>query len=113
MKEGLKAKIKNKGDDRGDFISFKRKEIRSDGVTAKPIRVVDNLKKLWDQEVKIGNGSEVNVSFVVNEYTYNGTTGKKPGLIAIQVVKLVPYEGGNHEDFATYDEEGNETWDEE
>lgn len=110
VKEGLKAKIKNKGDDRGDFISFKRKEIRADGTPSKPIRIVDGEKRDWDQKVLIGNGSTVNVSFMVNDYTYNGAAGKKPGLIAIQVVKLVPYEGGDHEDFATYDETGTETW---
>lgn len=110
VKEGLKSKIKNKGDDRGDFISFKRKEVRNDGTLSKPIRIVDNAKREWDQTVLIGNGSEVNVSFMINDYEYNGVAGKKPGLIAVQVVKLVPYEGGEYEEFATYDENGTETW---
>jgi hypothetical protein len=39
--EGLKSKIKNKGDDRGDFIQFKRKAIKSRRYAAKPIEIVD------------------------------------------------------------------------
>ena len=109
--EGLKSKIKNKGDDRGDFIQFKRKAVKSDGTSAKPIRVVGPGGKndLWDDR-KIGNGSKVNVSMVINDTEYGGKKFKKPGIIAVQVIDYVPYEGGDYEEFPEYDDAGTEQW---
>jgi hypothetical protein len=89
-KEGVA--VRNKGDDRGDFITFKRPEFKQDGNPAKPIEIVDHRGQPWDKRL-IGNGSVVNVKFVINENTYNGRTTKKPGLIKLQVWDLVPYEG--------------------
>lgn len=113
VEEGLKSKIKNKGDDRGNFISFKRKATKVDGSEAKPIRVVGPGGKddAWDDR-KIGNGSKVNVSFVINDKTFEGKSFRSAGIIAVQVIDLVPYEGGDYEEFGSYDADGNETWDE-
>lgn len=113
---GLGHKVKNKGDDRGDFIQFKRKALKKDQATgamvpSKPIEIVDKDKNPWDGKTKIGNGSTVNVKFLVNETTYNGKKFLKPGIIGVQVVKHVPWEGGDHEDFPEYNEDGTETWD--
>lgn len=105
---GLKAKIKEH-DDGYKYITFKRPAVRSDGTEAKPIRIVDHKKAEWDGKTLIGNGSVVNVSFVVNETEYQGKTFKKPGIISVQVVKLVPYESKG-EDFPEYNEEGAEDW---
>jgi hypothetical protein len=109
-KEGLGSYIKNKGDERGDFVSFKRKELKSDGTKAKPIRIVDHNGQDWPAKKLIGNGSTVNVKYLINEYEYNGKKGKKPGILAIQVWDLVEYEGkdGDQEDFPTRD--GEESW---
>ena len=63
---GIKSAIKNKNDDRGDFITFKRRAYRKDGTPAKPIRVVDHHNALWDGR-PVGNGSTINVSYTVNE----------------------------------------------
>lgn len=112
-KEGVGSKVKNSDDVRGDYITFKRKAIRQDGEPAKPIRVVGlgpDKKGLWDKTL-IGNGSEVNVSFVINEGTYNLKPYKKPSIIAVQVVNLVPYEGKD-DGFDSYTgEDGAENWD--
>jgi hypothetical protein len=86
--EGLSEKIKDKGN--GPYISFKRKELKKDGTPNQPIRVVDHHGEAWDKR-KIGNGSTVNVNFVINEY--------KPGqnnanILSMQVWDYVSYEGG-------------------
>lgn len=86
--EGLGPKLKDKGN--GEYITFKRKELKADGTPNQPIRVVDHRGQPWDNR-KIGNGSTVNVNFVVNEY--------KPGqnnanILSLQVWDLVPFEGG-------------------
>jgi hypothetical protein len=85
--EGLGPKIKDKGN--GQYITFKRKELKADGTPNHPIRVVDHHAQPWDNR-KIGNGSTVNVSFLINEY--------KPGqnnanILSLQVWDLVAYEG--------------------
>lgn len=108
--EGLGPKLKDKGN--GVFITFKRKEIKTGGPRGgeknDPIRIVDHKGvTIQDKDVssnlKIGNGSIVNVNFVPNEF--------KPGqvnanILSLQVWELVPYEGG---EFPTRDDDNNET----
>lgn len=107
IKEGVGNYVKNKGDDRGDFISFKRSALKVDGSPAKAIQVVDSKNNPWDQSTFIGNGSVVNVMFALNE---KATGGLKPGLIKLQVWEHVPYEPtGDREDFPTA-EDGSEDW---
>lgn len=108
MAEGVaKDKIKNKGDDRGNFLTLKRRELRKDGEPAKRIPVVGpDGKTPWDQNVLIGNGSRVNVKLILNEND-DGTV--RPSILRLQVVEHVPY--GDGEDFTDYtDGEGNEDW---
>lgn len=103
--EGLTPK--NKKDGQGDFMSFKRKELKFDGTPNKPIRIVDAKGEPWDDR-KIGNGSIVNVNFALNEY--------KPGkfsanILSLQVWTLVPYEGGDGFPVkADDDEAGDDDW---
>ena len=104
-----KGVIKNKDDDRGDFITFKRRELKKDGTPGKRIEVVNKKGQEWDQKALIGNGSVVNCKIALNEY--EGET--KPGLIKLQVVEHVEYEGrgGDDEDLPTYNEDGTvEDW---
>ena len=102
IKEGVGAYIKNKGDDRGDFISFKRAATKMDGTPGKPIEVVDNKGQPWDQNTFIGNKSVVNVMYALNE---KAAGGLKPGLIKMQVWEHVPYvpTGEGAEDFPIAD----------
>lgn len=80
------------GDTRTEsFLSFRHREFKADGEKADPIRVVDAQTNPWTKEANglVGNGSEVNVKFVVRDYG----KGKKKGMYirAVQVVNLVPY----------------------
>lgn len=102
-----KTKIKNKGDERGDFIQFKRRSITMEGEPAKPYEVVDRKGQPWDQTTLIGNGSEVNVKYLINEWTFNKTKGFKANALAVQVWEHIPYKG--REEFPT-DDDGNEQW---
>ncbi|MBV1928227.1 MAG: hypothetical protein KUG81_01780 [Gammaproteobacteria bacterium] len=103
--QGIGKRIKNKGDEKGDFVTLKRKEFKYDGETRnQPIRVVDAKKKPWDQEVLIGNGSKVAVNYSINDTKF----GQQPCLLALQVIDLVEYEGGDREEFGTYNEDGTE-----
>lgn len=94
-KMGLKSKIRNNGDDRGDFITFKREEFKNtkDGtkVPNQPIKIVDAQGKPWDGRL-IGNGSVLNVVFNV----YETKTPKGPSLgvavLSVQVWDHKPYE---------------------
>lgn len=84
---GIKAKLKNKDDERKTFIQFKQKEKRADGSANLPITIVDARNHPWDPAVKIGNGSYVEVKFKV--VPYKTTVGVYPQ--AIRVLELVPY----------------------
>lgn len=101
IKQGIGDKVRNKGDDRGDFLTFKRPSTRKDGTPSKPIEIVDHEGKPWPDGVKIGNGSILNVKYVINETEYGGRKFKKPGILKVQVWEHVPYEGrdGDDEEF--------------
>jgi len=87
-KDGLK--VKNKGDERGDFVTIKRKVMKKDGTKRNGPTVTDSVNNAWNGQL-IGNGSKVNVKYYPYEYNYAGKSGKSADLIAVQVVSLVPY----------------------
>lgn len=95
--------IKNKGDERGDFITFRRRSVKRDGTEAKPIEIKTRAGADWDGKTRIGNGSTVNVKIALNDV--EGKKGTKPSLIKVQVWELVPYAGGDDEDFPVGDDE--------
>tara|TARA_R100000008_G_scaffold63740_1_gene40905 strand:+ start:1300 stop:1785 length:486 start_codon:yes stop_codon:yes gene_type:complete len=82
--------IKNKGDDRGDFVTVKRKVRRKDGSMNKAPEVVDAQKRNMIGTL-IGNGSEVNVLYTTYEWEFKGRSGISADLRAVQVTNLVPY----------------------
>lgn len=90
--------IKNKGDDRGDFISLKRRVDRKDGKTNNAPAVIDaQLRPFTDL---IGNGSEVIVKAGTFDWNFKGKTGVGADLIKVQVVKHIAYAGAtDDEDF--------------
>jgi hypothetical protein len=102
---GLGSKIKNKQDDMGNYITFKRNATKNDEANTpnNPIKVVDHHGKPWDSKVSIGNGSTLNVRFNV----YQGRKANKPVVLAVQVWDLVKYNNPNgdfpvkEEDFST------------
>ena len=104
--EGLGDKIKDKG--AGQFISFKRKELKKDGTPNQPIRVVDHHGEPQGNQ-KIGNGSTVNVNFAINEF---GKNDKSANILSMQVWDLVKFEGGEFP-IRERDAESDEAWDKE
>lgn len=84
------SKTRNVGDDRGTFLTFRRREFKGDGVTRnQPIKVVDHQGAPWDPKKLIGNGSTLNVNFKL----FEGRKGPKPIILAIQVWDHVEYVG--------------------
>lgn len=92
--EGVGHKIKDKGN--GKFVSFKRKELKPNGEKNQPVRVVDHRGEAWNPNIKVGNGSVVNVNFAINEFG-KGKTDKTMNILSLQVWELVKYEGGEFE----------------
>jgi hypothetical protein len=86
--------IKNKGDDRGDFVTIKRKVNRRDGTQNQAPALVDANKNPMSGTL-IGNGSDINVLFKTYEWEYAGKTGMGAELQKVQVTKLVPYSDGS------------------
>ena len=87
--EGDGLTIKNKDDDRGDFVTLKQYARTKDGSPRK-ISVKDSQRNPFPNDKLIGNGSKVNVSYFPKEYTVYGG-GVKGYLNAVQVVDLVEY----------------------
>ena len=88
---GLGPRIKTKDDERGEFITIKRKYTRKDGTKNSAPRVVDSKKTPISSDVLIGNGSLVNVAFDTYDYNVGGNQGVGSSLKAVQVTKLVEY----------------------
>jgi hypothetical protein len=89
--------IKNKGDERGDFVHIRQKVSRRDGTQNDAPVVMDGQKKPFKELV--GNGSIANVQYTPFEWSMNGKSGVSPILKRVQIVEHVPYAGGNAEDF--------------
>jgi len=90
--------IKNKGDERGDFVTIKRKVRRKDGNENAAPHVVDAQKRPLINTL-IGNGSLVNVLYSTYDWEFKGRKGTSADLKSVQVTDLVPYETGPKEDF--------------
>jgi len=86
--------IKNKGDERGDFVTLKQYARTKDG-TFRPMSVKDAQRNLFPNDKRVGNGSKINASYYPKEYTQYGG-GVKGYLQGVQVVNLVEY---NTDDF--------------
>ena len=93
--EAAGLSIKNKGDDRGDYVTLKRKVLRKDGSRRRAPSVKDSQNNPWDSK-PIGNGSTVNVKALPFDWSYAGKTGRSADLTAVQVVDLIEY---NTDDF--------------
>ena len=93
--------LKNKGDERGDFVTIKRKVMRKDGTERKAPIVKDSQNNMWDDKL-IANGSLVNVKAIPYEWNYAGKSGVSADLAAVQVVDFIEYTDSK-EDFAPVD----------
>lgn len=81
--------VKDKDDERGKFISFRQRELKRNGEKNKPIRVIDAAGNPWPQDVKLGNGTVVDVKAEVIDFG----KGMFPGIYprAIRILEHVPY----------------------
>ena len=79
--------LKNKGDERGDFITLK-------GSPEYPPRVTDSKKYALAEPVQLGNGTRVKVPFAPYEWDFKGKTGTSVGLNSIMVLELVTFSSG-------------------
>lgn len=91
---GLSHEVKTKGDARGIFVSFKRRELKKKtGLPNGPITVLDQFAKGWPAEKLIGNGSTVSVKFKTFDVP---AFGKRPAhkgwaILEIRVLDHVEY----------------------
>lgn len=84
--DGLK--YRNKGDERGDFITIKRK-VEGKNRPNDPPEVVDHMKRILASEKNfIGPGSVVNVQYKTYEWNYKGNSGIGADLQKIQLLEL-------------------------
>lgn len=95
------ARLKNKDDERGSFITLKQRSERMDYKTgsmipAKPITIRDAAGNMWDGVTKIGNGTKIDVKVKIVDF---GKGDDKKGVypMAVRILDLVPYQ---NEDFA-------------
>ena len=93
--EGAGLNVRNKEDERGEFVTLKRKVQGKNGPRSAPT-VVDSQNNSWDKKL-IGNGSVVTVKALPFEWNYAGKAGKSADLAAVQVVELIEY--GDDKDF--------------
>ena len=99
-KSGLK--VANKGDERGDFVTIKRKVHRKDGTQRNAPLVMDSQNNRWNNDKKIANGSTVNVKAIPYGWDYARKSGISADLAAVQIVDFIEY-SGNQQDFAPVD----------
>jgi hypothetical protein len=90
---GLGDKLRNKDDDREEFITFRRRELKKDGEPNDHIEVVDADGNPWDDKKAIGNGSKVKIKFSVFHMPAKGKFKEitKPVIYKITVAELVEY----------------------
>ena len=96
--EGDKLTIKNKGDDRGDYVTVKRNVRRKDGSFNKAPQVMDSQKRVM-KETLIGNASEISVLYTTYDWEFKGRSGTNADLRAIQIKNLVPYQNDTEDAF--------------
>lgn len=96
----LDGRLKNKGDERGEFISFRQKEKRLDGSFNRRISVTDSQGNPWPQNKLIGNGSTVDIKFEKKDYGQ----GKQPGLYP-QAIRVLDYKEYVRQEFAPLEDD--------
>lgn len=90
--QGLLGRVKNKLDEREDFITFRLSTEKRDGSPNETPRVVDEDENEWDWKTrgKIGNGSDIAVKFNVWKNPSNNKASAF--LVAVKILNHVPYE---------------------
>ena len=96
--------IKNKGDERGDFVTLTKDKFLNDGKELPKPRLID-AKKNDISGTLIGNGSIVKVAYYPYKWNYslgnterNGVKGILQGVQVIDLVEYVPKDGFEEEE---------------
>jgi len=89
--------VKNRGDDRGDFVTIKRRVKRADDTASIPPKIIDAQKNDMST-TRVGNGSLVNVLYYAWEWEFKEHKGVSADLHAVQVINLVPYNCDNEDE---------------
>lgn len=89
---GIGDRVKSKDDylDGQSYLTFKQSELKRDGTPNFPIKVEDIAGRPWPQDKLLGNGTDVDVKFVVMDHG----VGKKHGVYirSVRVLNHIPYE---------------------
>ena len=82
--------VKNKKDDRGDFVTVKRKvRNQKTGELNRAPTLVDAQKRTI-MNTDVGPGSTVNVRYRAYDWDYSGRKGTSGYLLGVQVMDLLP-----------------------
>ncbi len=105
--KGLLSLVKNKLDEREDFMTFRLSTERRDGTPNEAPKVVDENGNDWDWNTrgKIGNESDIAVKF--NDWKNPGNGKASAFLVAVKVTNHIPYEA--EETTTSYEDPNN--WD--
>ena len=95
--------VKNKGDERGDFVTVKRKvRNQKTGELNRAPTLVDAQKRTI-MNTDVGPGSTVNVRYRAYPWEFGGRKGISGHLLGVQVMDLVPYASeADGEDFEVH-----------
>jgi|TARA_R110000822_G_scaffold95839_4_gene218692 hypothetical protein len=82
--------VKNKSDERGNFVTIKRKLDGKHGPNTAPELVDAQRQPMFN--TLIGNGSDVNVLYRPYDWNHEKRSGRSADLQKVQVVNLIVYE---------------------
>ena len=82
--------VKNKSDERGNFVTIKRKVDGKNGPKLAPELVDAQRQPMFN--TLIGNGSDVNVLYRPYDWNHEKRSGRSADLQKVQVVNLIVYE---------------------
>jgi hypothetical protein len=88
--KGHKIPVKDKEDDRGNFVTMYKDQYLRDGTELPKPRLMDAQKNDISGTL-VGNGSLVKVSFTAREWKMSGRAGVRAVLKDVQVLDLVSY----------------------
>lgn len=103
VKEEENEDQKGTQNDRGRYVTLKQGTERKDGTKMHKPLVIDGKRNPVPEDVKIGNGSIVNVETSVFDWKFKGKTGKSLNLGPIQLKTLVKFENKSLDRFPETD----------
>ena len=107
VKQLMDAGVKMKKQDDGTFkANVKRNVMNRKGEKNTPVTIVDSNKQPIPEGTTVGNGTIANLKLFSYDWSVGGKSGTSAMLSAVQVMKLVEYNGGDTTDFDVEDASG-------